>query len=172
MAQLGSSADAGWAWLIQTFLSPVLAVTWLRAGWSRNWGDSALVSSSRQPKLFLVPVERFQEILWKRTRSLEAWACNWHRVTSIASIGQSQLQSQSNSKDGEKRLQILMGRDTRYISRDVQTGRGGELGYFLFFPKIFLSPNQTSQYWIRSLHVFFTFFISCRFSQQEAHLFF
>lgn len=50
--------------------------------------------------------------------------------------------------------------------------KGWRIGVLFFFRKILLSPNQTAQYRIRSLHVFFTFFISCRFSQQETHLFF
>lgn len=61
-----------------------------------------------------------------------------------------------------------------HISRDVQTGRVGELGSFIFsiFPKVLSFKNQTAQYHVRSLHVFFTLFIGCHRPQQKTHLFF
>lgn len=60
-----------------------------------------------------------------------------------------------------------------HFSRDVQTGRGGILGYYFFFPSFLeglSSLNQTARYSVRPLLAFFPFFLACQFSQQETHL--
>lgn len=75
---------------------------------------------------------------------------------------------------GKKRLHILMGRDARSHFEGCAYRDGWRIGviYFFNFPKVLSFKNQTAQYHVWSLRVFFTLFIGCQFPQQKAHLFF
>ena len=78
---LGTSAHLSWAQLTPADPAWYCAfglLAWELAGLGAGVTQLCWVSPSKHPKVFLVPVEIFQEILWTRTRSLGAWAQNCH----------------------------------------------------------------------------------------------
>lgn len=89
-------------------------------------------------------------------------------------MSQSKSQSQPDSKGGGIKTPDLDGKRCKVTFPGMCRQGGVENWRTVFsqFSQDTSSFNQTAQYYIRSLHALFTFFMGCWFSQQEAHLFF